>query len=234
MIEFVTSEHNLPFAVALAVMFGIAILEGVMTVIGFGLSNAIESALPDHDFDPHVDFHPAGEVHGDVHGEIGSQSALSRLLSWFRVGKVPVLMLFVVFLTAFGLIGLTVQGFIHGLTGSMLPAGIASIPAFLLALPVVRLMGSIIAAIMPQDETEAVGRHALIGRVATITLGSARRGHSAEARVKDMHGTNHYVMVEPDLDEEFRQGDQVLLVSDDGSIFKVIKNTTSSLVDDQD
>lgn len=234
MFEFVTAEQNLPFSVALAVMFGIAILEGVMTVIGFGLSNAIESALPDHDFDAQADFHPTGEVHGDVHGEIGSQSAFSRLLSWFRVGKVPVLMLFVVFLTAFGLIGLAVQGFIHGVSGSMLPASIASIPAFLLALPVVRLMGSIIATIMPQDETEAVGRDALIGRVAIITLGSARQGHAAEARVQDMHGTNHYVMVEPDLDEEFKRGDQVLLVRDDGSTFSVIKNTTSSLVDDQD
>ena len=233
MFEFVTADENLPFSVALAVMFGIAILEGVLTVIGFGLSNVIDSLLPDHDFDPHIDFDPAGEVHGDIHGEIGSQSALSKLLSWLRVGKVPVLMLLVVFLTAFGLIGLSLQGFIHGVTGSMLPAAIASIPAFLLSLPVVRVMGSVIAVVMPQDETEAVGRETLVGRIGIITLGTARQGHAAEARVRDAHGTSHYVMVEPNVAEEFTRGDQVLLVKDEGAVFKVIKNISSSLVDEQ-
>jgi len=232
MIDFLTAANNLPFSVALAVMFGIALLEGLTTLVGFGLSHAIESLLPDLELDADLDVDLHSEVHADVHGDIGSSSALSNLLSWLRVGQVPVLMLLVVFLTAFGLIGFTLQAFVHNLSGAMLPASIASIPTFVLALPVVRVMGSLIAKIMPKDETEAVSRDSLIGRIAVITLGSARQGNPAEARVRDLHGTAHYVMVEPDTEEEFKQGDQVILVSQAGSLFRVIKNTSSSLVDE--
>ncbi len=230
MLGFLTASQNLPFAVALAVMLGIAVLEGVLTLIGFGLSNALDSLLPDHDFD--LDLHPDVDVHHDAHVEMQSPSALSHFLSWLRVGKVPVLMLFVVFLTAFGLIGLSLQGFVHNLSGSLLPASIASIPAVVLALPVVRVMGSLIAKIMPQDETEAVSRNSLIGRVATITLGTARPDSPAEARVLDLHGTSHYVMVEPDTEDEFNRGDQVVLVRITGSVFRAIRNPSPSLVDD--
>lgn len=232
MLEFLTSGQNLPFTVALAVMFGIAVLEGLMTLIGFGLSHAIESIMPDLDFDADLHVHLDADMHPDIHADIGSPSALSRLLGWLRFGQVPVLMLFVVFLTAFGLIGLGLQSFVQGLSGHMMPAVLASIPAILLSLPVVRFMGSIIARIMPKDETEAVSRDVLIGRVASITIGTARKGSPAEARVQDKHGTTHYVMVEPDTDEAFGQGEQVILVSQAGPLFKVIKNTSSSLVDE--
>ncbi|MCP4873988.1 MAG: YqiJ family protein [Gammaproteobacteria bacterium] len=232
MLEFLTAEQNLPFTVALAVMLGIAVLEGLMTLIGFGLSNAIESMLPDMNMDADLHVHLDADLHTEIHGDIDSPTALSHLLSWLRVGEVPVLMLFVVFLTAFGLIGIGMQGFIRGLSGHMLPALVVSVPAVLLSLPVVRVMGSIIARIMPQDETEAVSHESLIGRIATLTIGTASKGHPAEARVRDVHGTMHYVMVEPDIDESFTRGDQVILVSQVGSSFKVIKNTSSSLVDE--
>lgn len=224
MSEFLTASQNMPFTVALMVMFGIALLEGLMTLLGVGLSNVIESLMPDIDFD----------VDADLSGpEVQSATPLSRLLGWLRIGKVPVLMLLVIFLTAFGLIGIAVQSFIHGTAGFLLPGVIASIPAFLLALPVVRVFGSVLSKLMPNDETEAVTVESLIGRVATITLGTAKQGSPAEARVQDMHGTTHYLMVEPDTQqEEFTKGDDVLLVRRAGSIFKVINNTNPSLVDE--
>ncbi len=234
MLEFLTAGSNLPFTVAIAVMLGIAVLEGVMTLIGFGLSHAIESILPDMDLDADLHVHLDADLDHDLHGDLGSSSALSKLLSWFRVGEVPVLMLLVVFLTAFGLIGLGLQGFVQGLSGHMLPAPVASLPAVFLALPVVRVMGSVIARIMPEDETEAVSRSELIGRIGVITVGTASRDNPAEARVRDVHGTSHYVMVEPDGDDSFGQGEQILLVREDGARFRAIKNTSSSLVDEQD
>jgi hypothetical protein len=222
MSEFLTASQNMPFTVALLVMFGIAILEGLMTLLGVGLSNVIESLMPDIDFD----------LEADLSGpEVQSVTPLSRLLGWLRIGKVPVLMLLVIFLTAFGLIGIAVQSFVHGTAGFLLPGLIASIPALLLALPVVRVLGSVLSKLMPNDETEAVSIESLIGRVATITLGTAKQGSPAEARVRDTHGTTHYVMVEPDTQqEEFTKGDDVLLVRRAGSIFKVINNTNPSLV----
>jgi hypothetical protein len=65
-----------------------------------------------------------------------------------------------------------------------------------------------------------------------ITLGNARRGYPAEARLKDEHGQLHYVMVEPDSDsEEFAQGSTVLLVKQESSVFRAIRNTSDALID---
>ena len=53
----------------------------------------------------------------------------------------------------------------------------------------------------------------LIGRRATITDGVARTGSPARARVRDVHGQAHYVMVEPhEQSSELHSGDEVLLV----------------------
>ena len=219
MFEFLTADENMPFAVALTVMFGIAILEGVMTIIGFGLSNMIESFLPDVDLDTSV---------GGIE-DIEAPSSLSKVLSWLRVGEVPILMLLVVFLTAFGLIGIALQSFMQSTFSILLPAIFATVPAFMMALPIVRVSGGVLQKIMPQDETEAVTSDSLIGRMAVITIGTAKQGSPAEARVRDQHGTAHYVMVEPDLDEEFTQGQEVLLVKKTNTIFKAIETSNTSL-----
>lgn len=222
MFEFLTADQNMPFTVALAVMFGIAILEGLMTILGAGLSSIIESLMPDIDMDV------------DLSGpEVQSPSPLSRLLGWLRIGQVPVLMLLVIFLTSFGLIGIAIQSFANQTFGALLPAWLASVPAVLLSLPVVRVMGGILSAVMPKDETEAVSADTFVGRVATITLGTSKAGHPAEARMSDVHGTSHYIMVEPDNEaESFNKGDEVLLVRQSGSVFKVIENNNPSLVDE--
>jgi hypothetical protein len=99
-----------------------------------------------------------------------------------------------------------------------------------LALPPVRWFGGLLARLLPRDETTAVSREALIGRVATIVLGEASINSPAQARLKDQHGQTHYVMVAPDsADERFRSGDAVLLVSRDGATYRAIRNTNASL-----
>ncbi|MGD2119732.1 MAG: YqiJ family protein [Chromatiales bacterium] len=222
MLEFLTADGNVPFSVALALMFGIAFLEGVASLLGFALSNALDSLLPDLDLD----------VELDLSAEMESPSALSRLFSWLRVGQVPVLMLLVIFLAAFGLIGLALQSFAQGITGFFLPGLLMSVPTFVLALPVVRVMGGVLNRVMPKDETDAVSEDSLVGRIATITLGTASVGSPAEARVRDVRGTTHYVMVEPDVaGVNFTAKSSVLLVRKEGAIFKVIANTSSALVD---
>ena len=90
-------------------------------LMGAGLSDVLDAMLPEIDLD--VDFD------ADI-----SPSTFSRLLGWLRIGRVPVLMLLVVFLTAFGLIGLVLQSFAHGLLGNYMPAIVAVIPAFFLSL----------------------------------------------------------------------------------------------------
>ena len=77
-----------------------------------------------------------------------------------------------------------------------------------------------LARIMPGDETTAVSLDSLVGRRGTITIGTARRGSPAQARVKDIHGQPHYVMVEPyDDAHALVEGDTVRLDRREGNIF---------------
>ena len=231
MLAFMTQPENLAFAVALVLMLGIAVLEGITTLLGAAFSSVLEALLPD--FDPPA----ASGVHLDMDvadgADVEAPYALSRFLSWLRVGKVPILMLLVVFLTAFGLIGLGLQGLAHNVSGHLLPGWLASIPTLLLSLPMVRLFGGVLERIIPSDETEAVSVDSLVGRIATITIGTASVGRPAEARVSDSYGTTHLLMVEPDLQQDsFSAGESVLLVKREDSVFKVIANNNPSLQND--
>ena len=51
--------------------------------------------------------------------------------------------------------------------------------------------------------------------------------------MRDRYGQTHYVMVEPDeTGEEFENGTQVILISQQGAVFKAIRNKSEVLVDD--
>lgn len=220
--NFLLASQNMPFTVALAVMLIIAFLEGAGTLLGAGIFSFIDSLLPELDIDADMDS-----------PDFESSGLFSKLLSWLRIGEVPVIMLLVIFLTAFGLIGLGLQSFAQKTLGSLLPGPFASIPAVLLGFPIVRLCGGILGKLMPKDETEAVAETSFIGRIAVITLGNASPGNPAEAKLRDKFGQTHYVMVEPDeSDERFENGTQVVLVSQQGAIFKAVRNKSDALVDD--
>jgi len=212
MMEFVTAEQNLPFAVALVVMLGIALLEGVALAFGAGISSLLESLLPD--------------LHLDVEGpDLHAPGTMSHILGWLYFGKVPLLVVLILLLTCFGLSGLIIQSFAEALTGRLLPGWLAAIPAFLLALPLVRWSATGIARILPQEESQAVSSDSFIGRVAVITLGTARVNSPAQARLNDKFGQTHYVMVEPDAAEtEFAAGSHVLLIRRKGSLFIAVPN----------
>ncbi|HPG27289.1 MAG TPA: YqiJ family protein [Myxococcota bacterium] len=229
MFQMITAPENAPFAVALMVMLGIAVIEGVGAIFGAGLSSLLDTLVGDVDLDADVD----GDVDGGS-GQIPGSGLLTHTLGWLRVGQVPILVLLIIFLTSFGLIGLGVQSVVFGAIGRYLPAAVAWAPAFAGALPSVRFFGGLIARILPKEETSAVSRDSFIGRIATITVGTATRGAPAEARLTDEFGRSHYVMIEPDLDtDRFSTGDRVLLVRVDGARFRAISPPTESLLDEQ-
>ncbi len=217
MLELLTAPQNVAFTVALTIMLVIAFMEGVAMFLGAGLSEFVDALLPETEFDVDLDM--------DV-----DASAFSKFLGWLRVGRVPVLMLMIVFLTAFGLIGLTLQSFVSGIVGFYLPAWMAVVPAMALALPAVRIGGGALAAMIPNDETDAVSSDTFIGRVAVITLGTASKGSPAEAKLTDEHGHTHYIMVEPDEARlTFEQGSAVLLTEHHGAVFKGIVSRSEAM-----
>ncbi|HEX9964755.1 MAG TPA: YqiJ family protein [Allosphingosinicella sp.] len=152
----------------------------------------------------------ASAVHLDLHADVDGD-----LLGWLGVGQVPLLILLVVFLALFGLAGLAIQQF-----AGPLSLWIATPAAVAAALPLTGLGARGLARIMPRDETTAVSLDSLVGKKATITIGTARRGSPAQARVVDDHGQAHYVMVEPyDDSHSIGQGETVRLDRREGNIF---------------
>lgn len=221
MLEFITADQNLPFSVALALMTLLALLEGVGMLLGAGLSGLVDALLPDS-LVPDID----AEV-----PDVSTPGPISALLGWLYIGKVPFFILLILLLMSFGICGLLLQSLVRSLSGGLLPAWIASGGALLLALPVTRGGARLFARLIPKDETEAVSSDSFIGRIAVLTLGSARRGYPAQARLSDTHGQSHYVMVEPDGEQELAAGSEVLIVKKQGHIFLAIPNPNPLLSD---
>lgn len=225
MIDFLLSPANTPFVISLAIMLGFTMIEILSASIGVGLSEIVDSLLPEFDGDVDIDI----EADADINGPADS---LSKLLAWFRVGEVPVIMLFIVFLTGFGVSGLTAQFVMQSITGATFPVYLASVLAFMGAIPTVRVFGGILGKYMPKDETEVVSEESFIGMIATLTLGAAEVGKPAQAKLTDKHNQTHYILVEPDdVKERFEQGDQALVVSKVGALFKIIAADNAAMTD---
>jgi membrane protein implicated in regulation of membrane protease activity len=224
MLAFILDSHNFPFTIALLTMVGIALLEGITTLLGFGLSSILGHFLPDLDAQPDLDVdHPGVDT---PH----AGTSLGHLLGWINVGRVPLMVLLVVFLTVFGLLGYVLQAVFWSIIGQMLPELLAALVSLLLSLPLVRFLGKFLGKLVPNDETEAISEETFIGRVATITLGTATKGRPARAKFQDNYGTTHLVMVEPESTEEvFNQGDKVVLLERLGGKFLAARSTNPLL-----
>ena len=183
---------------AFVIALGTMVLIGLVEAVGLG-----SSALG-HDLDL------------DGHGE---------WLGWLGFGRLPLLMLLVVFLACFSVIGLVGQQIAVSTIGTLLPGWIAIPAAGVAALPATGGMARIVGAIMPRDETTAIGIDQLIGLHAQILVGTAAAGSPAKARVRDFHGQTHYVMVEPDTpDTRFTEGTEILLVRRENQVFRAISS----------
>lgn len=184
--------HNLPFAAALGVMLVLALVQM------FGLG----------------DF---GEADAEPGAEAGTIDGLTTLLG---IGRVPFTIWLALFLLLFAGLGLGIQELAESLTGGPLDALLASVFAGGAALPATAVMVRPLAAVLPQDESTAVTLDQLVGRRAHVTDGVARRGSPARARVVDMHGHPHHVMIEPhEADSQIHAGDEALLVRREGETF---------------
>ncbi|MDD9969577.1 MAG: YqiJ family protein [Myxococcales bacterium] len=222
-----TAPHNLPFSVALGVMLGLSVLELLSTLLGAGLSNLVDGMLPDFDFETDV------EVDGDLDVD-GSPAVgpVAQVLDWLHVGRVPTLMLLMVFLASFGGAGLVVQQVSVGALGAPLSVWLSSIAALALALPLVHVSGSMLGRLLPSDESSAISREGLVGRFATIIGGTAMAGNPAQAKLQDEHGQTHYVLVEPESEHQrFPCGSQVILIAQAGAVFKAVGSDLPRLQD---
>ncbi len=230
MIDLFLAAQSLPFSVALAVVFGLFVIE-LLTALTGGTVLGLGSNGPDTDFDPDFDLSAEFEAGVDLDAlDVDGAEALpensiapSGILTWIGARDVPFLIWLVSFLTMFGLAGLILQSALMNTLGLPLPASLASIVAAVPALAITRVIANWVALIMPKTETTATRARFLGGRHGTITQGTAERGKPAEVKIKDRHNNTHYLRVEPLHDDEvFPQGSFVTLIRKRGDKFYVI------------
>jgi len=221
LLSYVNETANFPFSVALVIVAILAAIEGVGLLIGAGIFGFLDGLLPDIDIDLDIDA-----------PDLTAPSLSGQFLTWLRIGKVPVIFSLIVFLVAFGLIGLFIQGLVNAIFGAPLPALLASVPAFAFSMPVLSVGNAVLAKVLPKDETSAVSRDSLIGKLAVLTGGEARSNYPAQAKVKDQHNQTHYILVEPDIGTDcFVRGERVLIVRRKKSVYFAIRPESNGLTD---
>ncbi len=207
--ELFIAPESWPFTFAVILVVLIGLVETLTLLVGASLSGAI-----DHIALIHYDGLP------------------DSWLGWLHFGKVPMLVLLILMLTAFALAGFAFNLVFHGFLGVFPNPILSSGVAFIVALPMVRISGKLIARLIPKDETSAVLLETLVGHVALVINGTARMHYPAQARVKSEQGQTFYIHIEPEGDNvEFVTGDSVLLVKQiSGSRFLAIANPRPDLL----
>lgn len=203
-----------PFAIALLVMLFMAILEVASLAFGASLSGMLDDALDG----PDADMPEA------------SPGLLDSFFGWLGVGRVPAMILLAAILLCFGVIGMTMQHLWHGVFNAYLPSLLVAVLAAPLCLFPTRWIGRLLQRFLPKEESDAVSTESFIGKVAIILRGEAASGRPAEAKLKDQHGSSHYLLVEPDDgDTRFAAGAEVLIVAKAGAVFRAIVNPSAAL-----
>ncbi|MEM6658210.1 MAG: OB-fold-containig protein [Pseudomonadota bacterium] len=225
MFDFLLEGAFAPFTFALALLFGLLMLELVALVLGGSLmagEGEVDLDLVDApdldigDFDLNVDADvdlgdfELAEVEADV-----AQAPTAGPMAWLGIGKMPVMIWLVVLLAGFGLSGIGLQLALRDVLGFDLPSWMAALPAAAFGLWFARGFGGVFARLLPKTETEAMSERMLARRRGVITQGTASRGRPAEVRVMDRFGNTHYLRAEPLQDADaLDQGTEVLVLRD--------------------
>ncbi|MGE8683446.1 MAG: YqiJ family protein [Acinetobacter sp.] len=197
--ELFTHPSNIVFSISLCLMFLFGIFEILLTLLGGGSQGFLDQFLPED------------VGHNAELGVDADSGVVTKLLDWLYLGRIPLFVWLIIFLCTYSLVGFTIQAIANQMINLMFSVWIIAPACVFLSMPFVRLSAMLIARILPQDETTAIYSEELIGRTATIILGEARQQYPAQAKVQDQHGLTHYILVEPEQDETFSQGQSVVL-----------------------
>ncbi len=204
LLEFIKQPENTLFFIAIIIILIMAAVEIISMLLGVSISEAIDSLLPDV------------EVEADI--EVGGAMPV---LDWLNFGKVPFLILIIIFLTTFGLTGFIIQGLFYKIFNTFIPVLFASLITIIPTIFLLHLVGDAIHKILPQVDTTAVKLQSLRGKIAEINIGTATFNNPAEAKVKDRYGKTHYIRVVPgDKEEKFIKGDKIVLTLFENGIFQ--------------
>jgi len=209
--ELFLEPSNLIFSISLCLMFLLGLVEFLLLVTGSSSQGLLEQFVPDQLHELRV---------ADI--ELQSQNFLSLFLEWLYLGRIPILIWLIIFLTVYALTGFITQIIFFNFVQSYIPIWIIAPICLFACMPLVRISAFIISKIIPHDETTAISSEQLIGRTAYIILGEAKLNYPAQAKVKDQFGLTHYILVEPEVEITFSFGQAVILTQKTQVGFKAI------------
>lgn len=208
------SVSTAPFMIALILMLSIGALEMFAMLVGVSLIEPVDDLLS-----AHVDFES-----GD--------GFLYTVLGWLHLGKVPALVVLILFLMGFSLTGLVLQWGVLSLFGYFLPVIVAVVIAAFAGFYFTRSTGGMVAKYIPKIETSAVSTDSFIGKIAVVTGIDATYGKASEAKLTDEFKLTHYIYVEPDEEGMIlKRGEKILLISQiNSTTFRAIPNPNPDLL----
>ncbi len=189
MLDFLLLPQVAPFSIAALVLFGLTLFEVLTLLVGKPLSAILDHAI-------HVDGGHIDGLHVGKEGLEGKVGLFGTAFDWLNIGRVPIFILIIIALAAFSISGLAVQIGFNGIWRPM-PALLAVAVVLLPTAYFTRWSSSLVARVVPRDETYAQTGNDFIGLVGTVTVGPVRAGVVARARVVDRHGNAHFPRVEP-------------------------------------
>ncbi|MCL1037160.1 YqiJ family protein [Shewanella submarina] len=202
MLGFFLLDGNLPFTVAISIVILLGLIELLSLVTGLSLSGLFDDLL---------------SLDSDIDSD--GATGFTGITGWLCLNRLPLLIWFVLASSSFAITGLAVNYLTAAITGGLLPSWLA-IPVALIGLLLgCRYLGSSLARLLPKNESSVISIDSLEGAVGTVTLATASRGKPAEVVVKDESQQKHYVLAEPDSDDQLAKGTDVVLLRKDGNIW---------------
>tara|TARA_A100001015_G_scaffold301188_1_gene387664 strand:- start:600 stop:1247 length:648 start_codon:yes stop_codon:yes gene_type:complete len=193
MIDFLLMDENILFTTSLGIVGALSVLECLSFFCGFLLSGALDGIMPEYDL------------------SMPENPIMIKLASTFCFGRVPFLIILIVFLTFFGSIGLFIQQYSMYNYDVILPQTQNATASFIIACILTSCFLRLIIKIIPSC-CDSVSQSNLIGGIGTIITGHASQKEAAQAKIT-LNGKTYYIMVKPDTPLNTLQMGSKIMVS---------------------
>lgn len=210
-VDFIFLDANKAFLVSGLILLGLVIVEILFALVGFSMSEASHALGIGK---PDLDKPEIGKADIDKGG--------FNVISWMNAGQVPFVVFLVAFLSTFSIVGYSFQWIVAQVFNTPLNGYLAVSIALIPTIFWLRILTRAIAVMIPREYTTAVYLDSLEGSVGPVTIKTMPLV-PGQARIKDAHGTIHYVRILPEGDEAIEQGTDVVLLSSTNHVFTVRK-----------
>ncbi len=140
-------------------------------------------------------------------------SAMRRIMRLIGIGNGPLLVSLTGMAAGVAAVGYFGQLVLVGVTGAMLPGGVALALAVVPGLLLGGRLSALIGRLVPAFESHGISGQVYHGRRGLVVIGTARRGEPVQVRWRDTYGTTHSLMAEPLRDgDAIGEGTEVLIV----------------------